>query len=155
PTGRTISPGGCPWEERPRFGPGASPETIQACQQAVGSRLPDDLVDFLRRCDTIAAMGVWNGYWIGAAADLADPGYRDDFPAAVNGRTGPEPVVPVARDGGGNAFLQSLVGGQVWRWDHETGAVRVVAPSFHGFLERVAEDWEHAAEDNGDWSYLV
>ena len=65
-----------------------------------------------------------------------------------------EAAIPVATDGGGNAFLLSA-SGVVWQWNHETGEVENVAPSFGAFLERVAEDWAAYISDEPDWRFLV
>jgi hypothetical protein len=99
-------------------------------------------------------MEVWNGYWVGGLAQLTTNVSRGDFPATVAEENGPSGVMPVATDGGGNAFLMSLRGGTVWKWNHETGGVRAVADNFTGFLQRVLQDWEHYLSDDDTWDYL-
>ncbi len=137
--------------ERPAFHPPASLASVEALEQAAGVRLPDDFRQFLLQTDAIVAMDIHNGYWIGGIESLIQSISRSDFPDQVEKTR----VLPVATDGGGNAFLLSADGKHVWRWDHETGNVTDVASSFGAFLKRVADDWEHYATGNHDWAYLV
>jgi cell wall assembly regulator SMI1 len=145
----------CPWEYRPRFEPGISAEIIQSIEQNLGAPLPQDVSEFFRNCNTIVAMDIWNGYWIGDLPRLTSESFRAYFPKTIEGPTGPESIIPIATDGGGNAFVLSLRNGHVRFWNHETGALSVVASSFTHFLERVVADWEHAIKDDGNWKYLV
>jgi hypothetical protein len=64
--------------------------------------------------DAVVGMSVHNGYWLGGIERLMRSACRGDFPRNVEN----EPAIPVATDGGGNAFLLAA-DGQVWRWDHE------------------------------------
>jgi hypothetical protein len=95
-------------------------------------------------------MSVHNGYWLGGVEQLSQSTARADFPHSVEGG----PVVPVATDGGGNAFLLGP-SGRVWRWDHETDSLVEIADSFQSFLERVADDWEAYLTDRPGWQFLV
>ena len=104
--------------------------------------LPSDLRAFLTACRAVVAMSVHNGYWVGDVESLARLVGRNDFPRLVAW----EPAVPVATDGGGNAFLLTS-SGRVWRWDHETDNMREVAASFADFLERIADDWAAYVSD--------
>ena len=144
-----------PADERPAFMPGSMATDITAMEQCLRSPLPDDFADFLRKCEAIHAMDVWNGYWIGGIAELMRSISRGDFPGLVANGDRPVPVVPVATDGGGNAFLLSLDGRTVWKRDHETASVQSVAAGFMGFLLRVEEDWEHYLRRDYDWQYLA
>lgn len=141
---------GCEWEERPRFGPPATPKQLAAFERAAGFPLPPDLRAFLSACSAVDAGSVHNGYFVGGVAKLTRSLAREDFPRNVS----TEPVAPVATDGGGNAFLVSAAS-RVWRWDRETGSVSEVAGSFAEFLERVADDWAAYLGDAQDWQYLV
>ena len=100
-------------------------------------------------------MSVHNGYVLCGPTNLASDGFCRSFPATMPGHQGPMPVIPIATDGGGNAFLLSLHTGDVWRWDHETGATHLVATSFASFLERVVADWEAYIADTPGWQFLV
>ena len=62
--------------------------------------------------------------------------------------------MPVATDGGGNAFLVDVDTSAVWFWDHEIKADRVVAKDFVDFLRRVADERRHAAAGDEAWTYL-
>jgi SMI1 / KNR4 family (SUKH-1) len=146
---------GCHWEECPRFDPPPSTEEIEAAQFAYDGRLPDDLLAFLRLCGGVVGVSIHNGCWLSGAADLAAERFRRSFPATVTGPNGAEPVVPIATDGGGNAFLLSTPISGVWRWDHETGATHQVAISFAKFLERVIADWEAYITATPGWQFLV
>jgi hypothetical protein len=137
---------GCEWEDRPRFDPPAFPEAIDVAEHAAGFRLPDDFRAFLELTSAVTGMSVHNGYWIGSLGRLS----VDDFPKSVAG----EPATPVGTDGGGNGFLL-LANGRVWRWDHESGGVSEVAPSFGAFLERVVSDWTAYINDVPRWDFLV
>jgi hypothetical protein len=81
------------------------------------------------------------------AAPLID---EDSLPRAAN----EEAAIPVAIDGGGNAFLLGA-SGRVWRWNQETGRLNLVAASFGAFLERVAEDWSAYVSEKPGWRFLV
>jgi cell wall assembly regulator SMI1 len=129
---QTMPRPGCDWEDRPRFDPPASRDAIGALERVAGFPLPTDLRAFFALTDAVVGISIHNGYWLGGAENLA----RGDFPRVAAG----EPAVPVATDGGGNAFLLSA-SGRVWRWDHERGNETKVAESFTEFLERVAADW--------------
>jgi cell wall assembly regulator SMI1 len=137
--------------ERPAFRPAASAMALQALERAAGARLPEPLKEFLLQADAVVAMDIHNGYWLGGAEELARSMERGDPPRSVTDT----PVIPVATDGGGNAFLLSVSDGRVWRWDHETGQVQVIAGSFPDFLDRVADDWEQFALGTPDWRFLV
>jgi cell wall assembly regulator SMI1 len=143
-----------PERERPSFRSPASPNVIRDFERTVGAPLPRELQEFLLRCDSIVAMGIQNGYWIGGLAELTRSIMRGDFPSTLNEDNSVH-VVPVATDGGGNAFLISIDDGRVWRWDHETGENIEVAATFEGFLNRIAMDWENAAAGTEGWHYLV
>jgi hypothetical protein len=138
---------GCDWEDRPRFEPPATPQSMIELERMVGFALPEDLQEFLEQTYSIVAMSVHNGYWLGRINKLID---GDSFPRVADG----EAAIPVATDGGGNAFLLGA-SGRVWRWDHETDRLNLVATSFGTFLERVAEDWSAYVSEKPGWRFLV
>jgi hypothetical protein len=100
-------------------------------------------------------MSVHNGYHLCGAKEVADIRTDGWPPRTVTGPNGDERVVPVAWDGGGNAFLLSPSTQRVWRWDHETGTSVQVASSFTDFLTRVVADWEAYLADQPGWQFLV
>jgi hypothetical protein len=136
----------CDWEDRPRFNPPATSQSIAEIELSAGFDLPDDLRAFLNQTESIVAMSVHNGYWLGDIKQLVG----GSFPRLVEG----EAVLPVATDGGGNAFFLGA-SGRVWRWDHETGKVRLISASFAAFLERIADDWEAYASETPNWQFLT
>jgi hypothetical protein len=140
---------------RPRFDSPADARAIRALEVADGLPCPPALRRLLQECAAIVAMDVGNGYWVGGPIELERSIRRGDFPKHVscNGRN--ERVIPVATDGGGNAFFLCHDVDGVWRWDHETGAESFVAEDLCRFLHRIAEDWEHEAEGDRSWRYLV
>ena len=146
---------GCDWEERPQFDSPPTPEFVEAASVAAGGQLPDDLLTYFQLCGRVIGMSIHNGYELCSAADLVSKKYRRAVPPTLPGPSGPMPVVPIAWDGGGNAFVLSIPKGDVWRWDHETGVTRFVAPSFSHFLERVVADWEAYVADTPGWRFLV
>lgn len=140
----------CPWESTPQFLPAATDEQISKLAAATGFVLPRSLIDFFRLNDAVVGMSIHNGYYIGGADKLLRMIQRNDI-FRVDDR---EPAVPIATDGGGNAFL--IYGdGRVERWNHETEQCEFVADSFDDFLARVTEDWEAFVNDRSDWTYLV
>ena len=144
-----------PEDERPTFAPPASADAVEMLARAVGAPLPSELRDFLANTEKVVAMDVWNGYWIGGPVTLARSLTRGDYyPNAVDLRAAGGATIPFAGDGGGNGFDVALTDGRVWHWNHETGFARAIAPSFSAFLERVVEDWEHAAAGDPAWRYL-
>ncbi len=96
-------------------------------------------------------MDVWNGYWIGGVRTLLRSIERGDFPGSVESHR----VMPIATDGGGNAFLMPVDSdGPVWKWSHETSEVKVIASSFELFLDRLADDFRMFAAGKDDWPYM-
>src|SRR5262245_48692976 len=138
---------GCDWEERPRFEPPATPQDIAELERAAGFAFPADLGEFLEQTDSVIAMSVHNGYWLGGIRQLIN---GDGLPRVVRG----EAAIPVATDGGGNAFLLSS-SGTIWRWGRESHQANVVADSFGTFLKRVAEDWAAYIDEQPGWRFLV
>ena len=138
---------GCDWEDRPQFEPPATQQSMVELERIAGFGLPSDLREFLEQTESIEAMSVHNGYWLGGIEQLVEGG---TLPRVADG----EVAIPVATDGGGNAFLLGA-SGKVWRWDHETDKVEMVAASFGAFLERVAEDWAAYISDKPAWQFLV
>jgi hypothetical protein len=137
----------CDWEDRPRFAPPATPQNIAELERATGFVLPDELREFLEQTESIIAMSVHNGYWLGGIKQLLG---ADGVPRVANGET----AIPVATDGGGNMFL--ITGkGKISRWNHETGEIKQVAATFGVFVERVAEDWAAYINGQPDWCFLV
>jgi cell wall assembly regulator SMI1 len=145
----------CPWEDRPVFERGVPLETVDKVRNAIGVTLPTDFVSFLQICGGVKAMSVRNGYWIGGVGQLMSPDFRSSFPSSIPDEAGSMAVIPIATDGGGNAFLLSARDGRICRWNHESGATKLVAASFGSFLEAVAADWEHELAGDESWNYLV
>jgi hypothetical protein len=141
---------GCDWEDCPTFAPSAPLSAVAELEAVAGFELPGDYRAFLAETGAITAMSVHNGYWLGGAVDLVGLIKQGDFPQ----KAGTEPVIPIATDGGGNAFLLAPTG-RVWRWQHETGKVTEVAGGFAAFLDRVAEDWEAYIAETPGWQFLV
>ena len=139
----------------PRIEPPASVAEISEFQVACGKPVPATVLALLRRTRAIVAMDIRNGYWIGGPVELARSVRRHDYPTGFEADGQPAQVIPVATDGGGNAFMIWLDVGSVWRWDHETGAVACVSQDLPAFLRRVAEDWAHDLEGDTAWTYLV
>jgi hypothetical protein len=61
---------------------------------------------------------------------------RGDFLRTIEG----ERAIPIATDGGGNAFPMTA-DGQVWPWGHETNKTMKIAKSFSNFLSSVVDEW--------------
>jgi cell wall assembly regulator SMI1 len=140
-----------PQPTRPIFAPPASAEDIALLEAAVGNSLPTSIRAFLAEHDSIVAMDVWNGYWIGGVCTLLRSIERGDFPGRIDSHR----VMPIATDGGGNAFLTPVDSdGPVWKWSHETGAIKEIASSFQHFLDRIADDFRMFAAGKGDWPYM-
>jgi SMI1/KNR4 family protein SUKH-1 len=100
-------------------------------------------------------MDIRNGYWIGGPAELTRSMRRHDYPTRFDAHGQPAHAIPIATDGGGNAFMISVDVGSVWRWDHGTGAVACISSDLAEFLRRVAEDWVHDLDGDDTWNYLV
>jgi cell wall assembly regulator SMI1 len=143
-----------PDEAAPRFEPPASPTELAELEDAFGGALPADMLALLQTTRAIVAMDIRNGYWIGGPAELSRSIHRRDFPAEVDVRGEAVRAIPLATDGGGNAFMLA-VAGSVWRWDHETNGCTFVAENLGTFLHRVAEDWSHDLKGDDTWKYLV
>jgi hypothetical protein len=144
-----------PASQQPSFHDGASAQQVDALEKTLGHCIPEDLRVLLRACDAIVTMDVRNGYWVGGTDTLVRSYARGDFPRAISDGPTEAAAIPIATDGGGNAFLARVSDGSVWRLDYETGAIERIAATIDGFLLRVAEDWEHEAAGDLEWSYLV
>jgi SMI1 / KNR4 family (SUKH-1) len=148
--GRRYPPDVAPRVEGP-----ATQDEVADLDDALGEAMPAELLELLRATRAIVAMNIRNGYWIGGPAQVSRSIRRGDFPASVTAEGRDERVLPIATDGGGNAFLLTRRLGSVWRWDHETGRITCVSRNLAGFLRRVAGDWEHDLEGDLSWEYLV
>lgn len=142
----TVPRSDCKWEEQPQFAPPATPQSIVKIESLAGFVLPNEFRTFLEQTNAVIGMSIHNGYWIGDVERLAS----DSFPRVIHN----ESVLPIATDGGGNAFLLSC-NGYIWQWNHETGNVVQVATSFNAFLEQVVADWEAYLADTPDWDFLM
>jgi hypothetical protein len=141
---------GCEWEERPRFESPAGSDAIHALERAAGFLFPEDVKTFFAFNDSVVAMSVHNGYHIGGTELIASRLESGEIPRAVPDGS----AAPIGFDSGGNAFLLSCAG-QVWRWDHETGGMSLVADSFGTFLQRIVADWAAYIDDTAGWQFLV
>ncbi len=137
----------CDWEDRPRFEPPASPQAIAELERSADFILPAELREFLELTESVIAMSVHNGYWLGGITQILN---GDNVPRVANGQT----AIPVATDGGGNMFLLTC-NGTICRWNHETAESQQVAASFGVFVERVAEDWAAYIDERPGWRFLV
>ena len=131
---------------RPTFGDPATADAIANLRAMAGFPLPAGLEALLSTHESICAMDIHNGYWIGGLEQLANSG--------LPRRAQDEAAVPIATDGGGNAFLLSS-SGRVWRWDHETDGIALIAANVEAFLERVAADWEAIVAGTPGWQFIV
>ena len=154
---KAIPRPGCDWETPPEFLPAPTREQWESTKRSLAVPLPGDLSEYLALSGGIRGMSVHNGYHICGASDIVKMNSTSDVwpPSEVSTGACTEPVLIVALDGGGNAFLFSPRSENVWRWDHETGKMTTVAESFAGFLHRVAEDWTAYVQDREQWTYLV
>jgi hypothetical protein len=144
-----------PEGDRPTFAPPASTADVESFARAAGAPLPPVLREFFAITGEIVAMDVHNGYRVGGPAKLARSLARGDhYPNAINLSPAGGPTVPCAGDGGGNGFDLAVHDGAVWFWNHETGVARKITTSFASFLERIGDDWEHAAAFDYTWHYL-
>src|SRR5262245_48246821 len=91
---RALPRPGCDWEERPRFDPPATPQAITELECIAGFPLPAEVRAFLAEAESIVAMSVHNGYWIGGIKQLVESG---SLPRVAEG----EVAIPIATDGGG------------------------------------------------------
>jgi len=130
---------GCDWEETPTFGPPATEQSLAKLERVAGFILPAAVRTFFTLNDSIIGMSVHNG-----SAE------RGDFPRTVSSQK----AIPIATDGGGNAFVLAE-NGSVWRWDHESERVVQVSSSFEVFLERVTADWAAFVAGTPDWTFLM
>jgi cell wall assembly regulator SMI1 len=143
-----------PADVAPRIEPPAVQAEVADLEEALGEVIPEGVLRLFRVTRAIVAMDIRNGCWIGGPQQLSRSIRRSDFPGSLNAEGRDERVLPIATDGGGNAFLLTIRLGSVWRWDHETGGVACVSSTIADFLGRVAEDWAHNLEGDAAWRYL-
>jgi hypothetical protein len=147
------------------FAEPASTERLASLEKVTGP-LPRDYREFLSACGGIIAMDFFNGYHV------FDPGLveshfdQDYLPRFIDTDGATTRVLSVAGDGGGNLFLlERDEPFRVWKWNHELGAATaptrhdhrslfLIAQTFSGFLERVAEDWTHFVKNDTKWTYI-
>ena len=145
--GRTL-----PDDARPTFSAPASAQQIADLELTIGATLAPDLRAFFETHDSISAMDVHVGYWIGGIDTIIRSIGRGDFPDSVESRR----VFPIGSDGGGNGFLMPVdADGPVWKWSHETGDVGEMATSFKRFMDRLADDFRMFAGGSEDWSFMA
>lgn len=144
-----------PPDVAPLFEGPAAPGELTDLEKALGEAIPAAFLRLLQTTRAIVAMDIHNGCWIGGPVQLARSIRRGDFPGSLRAEGRDERALPIATDGGGNAFLLVIRLGSVWRWDRGTGAVAYVSPDLTEFLARVAADWQHELEGDATWSYLV
>ena len=101
-------------ETAPEFCRPATKSGLDSLARSSKRALSADPRAFLSLHRAIVAMDVFNGYWLGASKSgrLVLP----STPTAAKLTSDAEPVIPVATDGGGNAFVQSVQSGSIWRW---------------------------------------
>jgi len=151
--------------QAPAFGPGCCQGELDELQER--GPLPADYVEFLTLCRRIVASDVFNGYYVySPLCRPADSAIPRRLLVGVEPTLQEVTVAVVAGDGGGNQFVMAVGGeaaGRIWKWNHEypprfDGVAREglteIAASFSGFLERVADDWEHFVADDRGWAYI-
>jgi SMI1 / KNR4 family (SUKH-1) len=154
----------------PRFGPGCCDGELAELDSGFNQGLPADYLEYLSLCRRIEAADVFNGYFLDSPLTVGRVQREDGVPRFLHVDSGPTMqevlVLSIGSDGGGNLFFMgtSAAGrGQIWKWSHEAevrsdgmakDGLTLLAPDFSGFLERMAQDWEHFAEDDRDWQYF-
>jgi hypothetical protein len=145
--GRTL-----PAHARPIFGAPSSADQIGVLESTIGGPLVPSLRSFFETHDSISAMDVHVGYWIGGIDTILRSLRSGDFPVTIESRS----VFPIGSDGGGNAFLIPIdADGPVWKWSHETGEVCKIAESFERFMDRLADDFRMFAAGKDDWAFMA
>jgi len=139
--------------DEPTFAPGASSDEIDSLEAMIGSPLPTDYREFLGMCSGLDAMDIWNGYSIHSPALVHQIVAAAEVPTEYENQR----LLPVGSDGGGNMFFLSLPSGAMVKWRHDisTAPFVIIAPSFIGFLDRVAQDWSHFINGDSQWEYLA
>ena len=150
------------------FESGAAASRIDAIAAIVAQPLPSDYRYFLSKCAGVVGMDFHNGYVIHTPEDVVRLLGQGGAPKQVTTAAGAVAVLPVAADGGGNAFLLRLGPPHVvLRWDHEIGETgdavpathhgfKPISDSFVSFLERIREDWSHFLGPNpASWTYIT
>ena len=148
----------------PEFGAGCHEAEIEELEGK--TRLADGHREFLLACRRIDASDVYNGYFLFSPIVIA----TIDGPRRLYVSNEPHleevSVSPIGGDGGGNLFLigrSPNALGWVWKWNHEypirfDGVARegllLLSRSFEGFLERIADDWEHFVSQDREWDYI-
>ena len=151
---------------QPHFGPGCCSAEIEELLGDCHERLPE-YSEYLALCRRVDATDVFNGYFLFSPVHAVQ---RGEGPRLLHVGSGPDlsevRVLPIGGDGGGNLFLMGYspnAAGAVWKWDHEYGArfdgmakdgITKIADDFAGFLERIAEDWEHFTSGDRAWHYV-
>ena len=154
--------------EAAQFSPPAVRSEIDGLEKRVGVRLPRDYRAFLRECSGFSAMDIHNGYHIAPPGHVRVGGKEDGCAATILLSGSELRVLVVGSDGGGNLFLLGVGAGitKAWKWNHERPADELIVADSHpalsdlgsGFsdlLRRIAEDWQHFLDDDGDWEYIV
>jgi hypothetical protein len=80
---RALPRPGCHWEERPRFDPPAKAQSVAQLERAAGFALPDDLRAFFEETESIVAMSIHNGYWLGGVEQLIRSAKQAGIPLAA------------------------------------------------------------------------
>ena len=139
--------------ELPTFGDGTAETQIRMLESQLTASLPPDFIFFQQRCGCISAMDIWNGYALFDASHILALMNDRNSPISIR-LTEAQHIVPIGGDGGGNLFVMSLDEKQVFKLNHETGELKVLANAFADFLQRMCHDWEHFLAGDDKWEYM-
>ncbi|MCA8987092.1 MAG: SMI1/KNR4 family protein [Planctomycetaceae bacterium] len=141
-----------PDDARPIFAAASSADKIAELESVFGCNLQPAVRAFFETHDSISALDVHCGYYIGGIDMIIRSLQRGDYAPNLNGTA----VFPIGSDGGGNAFLMPVgEDGPIWKWSHETGGTTQIADSFKVFLERLADDFRMYAAGNASWTFMA
>ena len=138
------------------------PASLEALIARAGLDPRAPIIAFYRACGGLSLPDVYNGYFIGSPDQLL--GTLVDEPRRLADPFSCD-ILVFGWDGGGGRFALGTTGdGQVLHlgdgavrdgvFDGED-AVRVVAPDFPSFLERLLADVEAFVRDDRKWEYLA
>ena len=139
-----------PWLEEPKFTDAPITSQLNEFEKVSGFQIKGELLEFFTLNDSIIAMSIHNGYWIGGINQLKNIYTSGNVTRKIKQET----CIPLATDGSGNTFIFTEAE-SVWKVDHETLKETLISNSLSEFFERVIEDWKAFVEQKENWTYLV
>lgn len=140
------------------------PDEVGELLERAGINKSSELWEFFHLCDGVSAADVHNGYFVHKLNHIVKKAHELE---RVHTKTGESfDVLIFGSDGGGNLFALARQDAKILflhlgavknaTYYEDSIKIRIVAPTFLKFLERLKDDIEHfVSEVSGDHKYMI